>query len=60
MAWKNSRDLWISAEAEEPAMVRDDRSPHAPNSLRVSTKGTGTKIHLRGHPARIKGPVDNE
>lgn len=53
-------DTWGAAEAGEPAMVRDDRSPHAPDSLRVSSEGTGTKIHLKEHPAQIKGPVDNE
>lgn len=44
----------------EAAMVRDDRSPHAPDSLRVSREGTGAQIHLREHPAQIQGLVDNE
>lgn len=51
MAWKSGG---------VPAMVRDDRSPHAPESMRVSSEGTGTKIHLREHPAQIEGPVENE
>lgn len=49
--------IWHGKVVGDTSMVKNDRSPHAPGSLRVSSKGAGTKIHLR---AQIEGPVDNE